>query len=64
MGSQNEAEKAMRPASPRHNLVKIFNGALYQFSTVRKTSVTDDVTDWSLRTKFLAALLGTSIRTE
>jgi len=34
-GSQNETERPW--ASPRNNL-NIFTGALYQFSTVRKTS--------------------------
>ena len=36
--SQNEAEESM-----------IFTGALYQYSTVRKTSVIDDVIDWPLQ---------------
>ena len=36
---------------PRNKLAKIFTGALYQLSTVRKTSVTDDVIDWPLPNK-------------
>ena len=49
----------MRPKrlwTSRNKLAKIFTGALDQFSTVRKTSVTDDVTNCPPRTKFLAAL--------
>jgi len=38
-------------APPRNKLSKIFTGTLYQFSTVRKTSMTDDVTDWPLPKK-------------
>jgi len=41
----------------RNKLAKGFTGVLYRFSTVRKMSVTDDITDWSLPTKLLAALL-------
>jgi len=48
----------MRPKRPwpfpvRNKLAKIFTGALYQFSTRRKTSVTDDVIDWPLPNKNL-----------
>jgi len=43
--SQNEAENAMLP---RNKLAKIFTGDLYQFSTVKKTSVTDNIMDWPL----------------
>jgi len=42
-----------RPWTPRNKLAKISAGALYQFSTVRKTSVTDDVIDWPLTNKIL-----------
>ena len=34
--------------TPWNKLAKIFTGDLYQFSMVRKTSVTDDVIDWPL----------------
>ena len=48
--SQNEAEEAM---PSRNKLAKIFAGAVYQFSTVRKRLVTDDVTEWPLQNKIL-----------
>ena len=51
--SQNKAEEAIPPLHPRNKLAKIFTGALYQFSTVTMTCVTDDVTDWPLQTKLL-----------
>jgi len=37
----------------RNKLAKGFTGVLYRFSTVRKMSVTDDITDWFLRNKIL-----------
>ena len=48
--SLNEAEEAI---PPRNKLVKIFTGALYHSLTVRKTSVTDDVTEGPLPNKIL-----------
>jgi len=52
-----------RPWPPQSKLAKIFTGALYQFSTVRKqtevtvglkmTSVTVDVIDWPLSKEIL-----------
>jgi len=51
--SQNEAEEAMPLPSPRNKPAKFFTGALYQFSTVRKTSVTDNCSDWPLPNKIL-----------
>jgi len=31
---------------PQHELAKIFTGVLYHFSTIGKTSMTGDITDW------------------
>jgi len=43
--AQKEAEEAM---PHRKELAKSFTGILYQFSTIRKTSVTDNIIEWSL----------------
>jgi len=54
--SQNEAENAM--ALHETNLLRFLLVFFYQFSTVRQTSVTDDIIDWPLpKKKFLTALL-------
>jgi len=51
--SQNEAEEAM--AHPETNLTRflLVFCILYQFSTLRKTSATDDIIDWPLPTNIL-----------
>jgi len=38
---------------PRNKLAKISTGVFYQFSTVRKMSVTDDIIDWPLPKKII-----------
>jgi len=43
---------------PRSELAKIFTGALYQFSSVGKTSVTDDIIDWPLPKKIICCATG------
>ena len=48
--SDHEAEKVM---PPRNRFAKIFASAMYQFSTFRKMSVTNDITDWPLPNKII-----------
>jgi len=45
----------------RNKLAKFFIGALYEFSTVRKTSVTDDVIDWPLPNKMFGCATDCSL---
>jgi len=51
--SSGAARMKPRPWPARNILAKIFTGALYQFSTLRKTSVTDDIIDWPLPNKII-----------
>jgi len=43
-----------RPSPPKQT--RSFTGVLYQFSTVRKTSVTDDIIDWPIPNKQISGL--------
>jgi len=56
-GSGAVRMRSKRPWPLRNILAKIFTSALYQVSTVRKTSMTDDAIHWLLPKKLLAALL-------
>jgi len=52
--SQNEAEETM---PPEMNLLRFVLVLYINFPTVKKTSVTNDVTVWPLLNKFSAAIL-------
>jgi len=56
-GSVAQPTWGRRDPGTRNKFAKIFTGAWYQVSTVKKRSLADDVIDWPSRTKFLAALL-------
>jgi len=57
--SQNQAQEVM-PA--RNKLAKIFTGTLHQFSTVRKTTVTDNVIGWSLPNKIIGCATAWAVK--
>jgi len=54
--------RSKKPCPSRNKLSKIFTGEFCQFSTVRKTPVTDVVIDWPLPDKILDCVAAKNIR--